>query len=599
MDPADFIFNKDDPVESAIEGDIVSDLKNVGITVKSRALTKDDLNSNMTAGNFHLAFTESQGPPYDPQAFANSWGKPDEAYHAALEGLQAPNDKATIIQSIKDVQLIVDETKREEKWTDILSALHRQATELPISGKRIPAVFNKRLTGYVPGLQQYDYPAHTIQVLGGSRGRTVTVAPGGQGGLFSSVTGVGRLDAHTYRPNEFWANNWVYEGLVEYGPGGTILPSLAESWTISEDKQTYTFTLRQNVEFHDGAVWNCAAAKLNFDHVLALTHPWYGMPGQIDEWSCTGETFVVTTKAKYYPLLQELTFIRPLRMQSPNRFASGATTNEISENSCVSGNVFGDDDDYADKVVTCAGIKGGGVSNGGNVSGTGRWIYTKTVKTGDSIDQVHFARNENHWDPPTGNTFVKELIVVHYATHEAVKAALLDGTLDAVMGSGPLKVTDIADLKKNKPDPIGSVLLTEPIQNRIVVMNTAKGPTKDLQTRKAIIHAVNKPSIIKNDLAGLESPAEALFPKDAPYCGADLTPRPEYDFEKARLLNCPAPEEKNQLQAPIIAIIVVLAFAAVAFGTVLVVMYRREKTGEPIFQPLVKPQETGKDMDIA
>ena len=73
----------------------MSDLKNVGITVKSRALTKDDLNSNMTAGNFHLAFTESQGPPYDPQAFANSWGKPDEAYHAALEGLQAPNDKAT------------------------------------------------------------------------------------------------------------------------------------------------------------------------------------------------------------------------------------------------------------------------------------------------------------------------------------------------------------------------------------------------------------------------------------------------------------------------------------------------------------------------
>ena len=61
----------------------------------------------------------------------------------------------------------------------------------------------------------------------------------------------------------------------------------------------------------------------------------------------------------------------------------------------------------------------------------------------------------------------------------------------------------------------------------------------------------------------------------------------------------PSPEEKNKLEASIIAIIVVLAFATVAFGSVLVVMYRREKTGEPIFQPLVKPQETGKDMDIA
>tara|TARA_B100000497_G_C7425984_1_gene266739 strand:+ start:323 stop:535 length:213 start_codon:yes stop_codon:yes gene_type:complete len=70
-------------------------------------------------------------------------------------------------------------------------------------------------------------------------------------------------------------------------------------------------------------------------------------------------------------------------------------------------------------------------------------------------------------------------------------------------------------------------------------------------------------------------------------------------LEKARLLNCSAAEEANKLQASIIAIIVVLAFAAVAFGTVLVIMYRREKTGEPIFQPLVKPQETGNYMDIA
>ena len=61
----------------------------------------------------------------------------------------------------------------------------------------------------------------------------------------------------------------------------------------------------------------------------------------------------------------------------------------------------------------------------------------------------------------------------------------------------------------------------------------------------------------------------------------------------------PSPEEKNKIAASIIAIIVVLAFAAVAFGSVLVVMYRREMTGEPIFQPLVKPQETGKDMDVA
>lgn len=66
---------------------------------------------------------------------------------------------------------------------------------------------------------------------------------------------------------------------------GAVESSLAESWTIEDlanGDQTYTFKLRQGVAFHDGEAWNCAAAKLNFDHFFAapLTagcdyHEWY------------------------------------------------------------------------------------------------------------------------------------------------------------------------------------------------------------------------------------------------------------------------------------------------------------------------------------
>ena len=115
---------------------------------------------------------------------------------------------------------------------------------------------------------------------------------------------------------------------MSYGPGGQILPALATSWTI-DDKEgggnEYTFNLRKNVQFHDGAPWNCDAAKLNFDHVLAKPlvgpdyHGWYAMPSYISVWECKDEnTFVVTTKDSYYPLLQELSFIRPLRMVKPS-----------------------------------------------------------------------------------------------------------------------------------------------------------------------------------------------------------------------------------------------------------------------------------------
>lgn len=45
----------------------------------------------------------------------------------------------------------------------------------------------------------------------------------------------------------------VYETLAWTSPSGEVLPRLATEWTISEDRRTYTFQLRQGVRFHNGA----------------------------------------------------------------------------------------------------------------------------------------------------------------------------------------------------------------------------------------------------------------------------------------------------------------------------------------------------------
>jgi len=112
----------------------------------------------MVDGDFNLAFSETWGSPYDPQAFASSWGTPDEAYHVALDGLKEPYTKDVLLGKISDVLTMESEAEREEAWTEILKAMHEQATELPFSGKRIPAAVSRRLTGYAPGHQQFDYP---------------------------------------------------------------------------------------------------------------------------------------------------------------------------------------------------------------------------------------------------------------------------------------------------------------------------------------------------------------------------------------------------------------------------------------------------------
>ncbi len=44
----------------------------------------------------------------------------------------------------------------------------------------------------------------------------------------------------------------TYAGLMGYGKDGGLVPVLAESYTVSEDGKTYTFTLRDGIRFSDG-----------------------------------------------------------------------------------------------------------------------------------------------------------------------------------------------------------------------------------------------------------------------------------------------------------------------------------------------------------
>ena len=48
-----------------------------------------------------------------------------------------------------------------------------------------------------------------------------------------------------------WILDDAYEGLVRYN-GNDILPGAAESWTVSEDGTTYTFTLREGLVWSNG-----------------------------------------------------------------------------------------------------------------------------------------------------------------------------------------------------------------------------------------------------------------------------------------------------------------------------------------------------------
>lgn len=59
----------------------------------------------------------------------------------------------------------------------------------------------------------------------------------------------------------------VYEGLVQLDQAGEIQPLLAKSWTISDDRKTYTFTLEEGVTFSNGDAFTADDVKFSFDRV--------------------------------------------------------------------------------------------------------------------------------------------------------------------------------------------------------------------------------------------------------------------------------------------------------------------------------------------
>ena len=318
--------------------------------------------------------------------------------------------------------------------------------------------------------------------------------------------------------------------------------------------------MREGVTFHDGAAWDCSVAKLNFDHVLAGGlrggdwHGWYGLMDQIDTWECNEEgQLVMTTKDSYYPVLQELSFIRPLRMLSPlvgagvdlellsnsltcqnphvpQAFVDGAQSDQYTSNSCHAGWGTVTADGLDD--VICAGTTA--------ISGTGPFKFESreslTLDDGETtVDtEVVFASFADYWG---GAPDIETLKVVRYESSEDVKEALLDGSLDLVWGSGVLSPDDLTAIEIEGGDL--EVYQSDDIQNALLLVNSLKAPTNDINVRKAIVAALDRKKLIDDNLGGLYQTVENIFPRDSPFGDVDINPPYEHDLDLAKeLVGC-------------------------------------------------------------
>ncbi|WP_336864906.1 nickel ABC transporter substrate-binding protein [Peribacillus frigoritolerans] len=312
---------------------------------------------------------------------------------------------------------------------------------------------------------------------------------------FSWPEDIGNLNPHTYFPNEFFSQAMVYESLVYYGEGGEIQPWLAESWDISKDGKEYVFHLRKDVKFSDGSPFNAKIVKKNFDTILdnRKQHEWVELINQIKGTEVVDEyTFKLTLHNSYYPTLQELTYVRPLRFVGEAAFPD-------------SKNTFKD------------GLK--------SPIGTGPWVLSEYKKNEFAV----FKRNEHYWGTKPK---VDKVVVKVITDGESRVLAFEKKELDFIFGNGVISQDSFQFLKNSGKY---ETKLSEPTATRTLLFNTNREATNDLKVRLALNHAFNKQAVIDNIFYGMEEKADTLFPPILDYTKIKIDPY-EYDAAKAEQL---------------------------------------------------------------
>ena len=328
-------------------------------------------------------------------------------------------------------------------------------------------------------------PASSSTPPAGEEERSITIA---QSANFSMgfAPGVQSYEA-TYYMNNF------YEGLVEYRDG-EYLPCLATDWAASDDGLTYTFHLRDDVQFNDGTAFNAEAVKLYFDNMKAVigTSANYGQLDMLTTEITVDDEYTVSfhLSRPYYNVLNDLSMAMPRGILSAAAFNEDGSLN-------------------TEYLMT-------------HTPGTGPYMFESVNET---ATEYTFVKNPNYWgEEPDVDRFTVKVIP------ESKVAAMRAGEVDFIMGSDTLDANSYLEL--SQVEGITGVISDFDFVTEFIALNDEVAPMDDLNVRTAIQMAIDKESIAQNIYSGLRAKADSVMPAAMPYCVATVS-TPDYDMDGA------------------------------------------------------------------
>jgi peptide/nickel transport system substrate-binding protein len=289
----------------------------------------------------------------------------------------------------------------------------------------------------------------------------------------------------------------IYQSLLTYGTDLKPLPSLAKSWVISDDGLTYTFTLQDNVKWHDGKPFSADDVVFTADKFLREAHP---------RWRLIATTYVESITA---PAPNQVVF----KLKTP--FSAFISAFELSSFPIIPKHLY-EGTDYRTNPANQTPI------------GTGPFKL-KEWKRGSYI---HLVRNEDYWKP--GKPYLDELYFRIIPDSASRAVAFEKGTVDVLRG-GDVEGFEVRRLVK-LPEVENTTSGWENYAPLVFMqMNQRTLPFSDKRVRQAIMHAIDREFIVKNVFFGLGKVATGPFASSTMYYTPDVPAYP-FDLPKAKKL---------------------------------------------------------------
>jgi len=267
---------------------------------------------------------------------------------------------------------------------------------------------------------------------------------------------------------------FAYEGLVRYKPGTPeIIGGLAESWTVSEDQLTYTFTLHPGVKFHDSTPADAEAWAKSFERRAEINQgPAYMVAGVVSTEAPDPTTFVVTLSEPNNAFLHYLACPWQPFAVSPTAVATHAVG-----------------DDLAQEWLKT------------NDAGSGPYMISEFVP-GSHYSLTAFP---DYWGGKPSFDAIRVEITPSIATQ---KLQLDSGAFDMVTKGFP-----VPDVLQYQDNPKFSVVNAVGGVGEAIWLNPNSGVFADIELRRAMLTALDRKAIVDTAWGGLATVQETMWPE--------------------------------------------------------------------------------------